>query len=529
RAVEDWQSAFEAAGFKHAIVARDAPSAQEDPDWDPEDARYSVIRWVPSTRQKALGPSLVDPRSGEVVSSHIVLWHDVLRLVETWYFTHAAALDPRAANLPLDDDLMGELLRYVVSHELGHTLGLRHNFKAASAYSVEQLRDPAWTKKWGTSASIMSYARINYVAQPGDGAALLPRFGPYDFFAIHWGYHPLPGMTGEWAELDRLAARQTEEPMLRFGGEDEAADIDPSVTTHVLGSDPVVAADLGLRNVDRTMELLVPASTRLGRDYTRLGELYEALVTHRHRQLEAVARLVGGVEETRHQAGRGGAPFAPVDPIRARAAVRFIAERAFAKPGPLLDRGVLRRVSPEGWLDPLQGSNIKLLERLLDPAVFQRLAEATTWASPYSGYMKTPPPYQGSDLLRDLSEHLFEELGQPRVEIGFYRRELQRNYIHLLVSDKESEPEGRRMPSKDAWPGIPSRDAMVPLPAFNSELAEASKELRSAKDRPSEFRSAARGAALDLSKRIEAAIPKARDRVTALHLSDLHKRLMRDR
>ena len=260
---------------------------------------------------------MVDPRSGEVISSHTLLWHDVLKLLETWYFTQASPLDPRAQKLPLQPELMGELLRYVLRHEIGHALGLRHNFKATSAVGVKELRDPQWTKLWGTSASTMSYARFNYVAQPGDGAGLVPKFGPYDYFAIEWGYKVFAeDMTPdeELELLDEIAARQVSNPLLRFGGEDEAAEVDPTVYSNVLGSDAIAAGDLGLRNIDRVMSFIVPATTRTGEGYDKLSTMYEALVQQRHRELVYVSRLVGGVEETRYQAGRGSAPFDPVAP-----------------------------------------------------------------------------------------------------------------------------------------------------------------------------------------------------------------------
>jgi hypothetical protein len=435
QAVEDWRGPLEAAGFKNAIFARDAPRKEEDPDWDPTDLRYSVIRWTPGARENALGPNVVDPRSGEVISSHTLVWHDVLRLVELWYFTQAAPLDPRARKLPLPDDLVGELMSYVVKHEIGHALGLRHNFKGHSAFSVAQLRSREWTEKWGNSASIMDYSRFNYVAQPGDNAYLLPRLGQYDYFAIEWGYKPVPGAHGcddEWPALDAAAARQIDDPMLRFGGENDAAEVDPSVTTQVLGDDPIGAADMGLRNIDRVVPLLVPGTTDKGKDYSQLTEVYRALLIKRQKQLQAVAKLVGGVEETRFGAGRGTLPFKPVPAARQRQAVAFLIERGFARPDALLDPDVLWRMAPADNAAAVQDTNRKLLAQLLDAGVLQRMAEAT-------GYPGAKGAYQGIDLVKDLNRGLFVELKQPAPVVDLYRRDLQTIYVNLLLSQLGSD------------------------------------------------------------------------------------------
>jgi hypothetical protein len=526
--IEDWQKVFEKAGFTNAIFAREAPSPEEDPYWDPEDVRFNVVRWTPSGRQNAMGPAVVDPRSGEVISSHAIFWHDVLKLVETWYFTQVGPLDPKAQKLPLPDEVIGEMLRYVVSHEIGHALGLRHNFKGHSAYGVAQLRSREWTQKWGTSASIMDYARLNYVAQPGDGAALLPRFGPYDYFAIEWGYRPFSnGMScdDERPHLDQMAARQVDDPMLRFGGEDDYATIDPKVNTNVVGGDPIEAADLGLRNIDRVMPLLIPATTTLGGDYVRLREMYQALMVQRYRELAAVSKIVGGVEETRYQAGRGSAPFKPVEPARQRAAVKFLIEKAWTMPRPLLDREVLRRIGPSGGADALQGANVQLLRQVLDPGVFQRMAEARQGQPSGQGYV-------GMDLLVDLNNGLFSELDAKKPVVELYRRELQRNYVTLLLvaTGATNDPQGasasidmQKLLDDGSAHGVGR--SLSGTRAATSPLADVAREYRRERGRPSEFRSALRAGVAHLYGKIDGAIKHTTDMETLAHLRDLRSEL----
>jgi hypothetical protein len=527
RAVESWQGPLEKAGFKNAILARDAPTMEEDPKWDPEDVRYNVIRWTPSGRQNAMGPAVVDPRSGEVISSHAIFWHDVLKLLETWYFTQVGALDPRAQQLPLPEDLLGELLQYVVTHEIGHALGLRHNFKAPAQATVAQLRDPEWTAKWGTSTSIMSYARFNYVAQPSDKASLMPRFGPYDFFAIDWGYRTLgSGMTfdDEWPMLDALAAQQVEDPALRFGGEDTSALLDPTVSENVLGADPIEAADLGLKNIDRVARLLVTATARKGEGYSRLASKYESLVLQRHRELVYVSKLVGGVEETRYQAGRGTVPFQPVHPDRQREAVQFLVDRAFATPHALINSEILRRVTPDGGTRPLQGSNVDLLRRLVDPQVFQRMAEAKVHFG--DGYI-------GMQMLEDLNNGLFDELDTNTPRITLYRRDLQRNYVTVLLAatgtirdpitgSKSIEAESVYLDS-GALPKASRRDAQQR--SFSSPLANVADRVRTGAGLASEYRAALRVGVADLYKKIDAALPKVQDPETLAHLRELRSEL----
>jgi hypothetical protein len=321
----------------------------------------------------------------------------------------------------------------------------------------------------------MDYSRFNYVAQPGDNAYLLPIIGVYDYFAIDWGYRVIPGAKScadQWPELDRLAAKQVEDVALRFGGENNAATVDSSVNTQVLGSDPIEATDMGLRNIDRVAPMLIPATTDLGRPYTQLSEVYATLLVKRQKELLSVAKMVGGVEEVRYHAGRGTLPFSPVSAERQRKAVKFLVDRGFTRPDALLDPQLLWRMVPYGGADAVQDTNQKLLAELINKDVFNRMAEAAT----FPGAVGT---YQGADMLFDLNDGIFSELKQARPVIDPYRRNLQRTYVNLLLS------------------------------SFSST------------DGPSEFRVALRSGSGDLKNKLDQAVKKVRDPQTRGHLNEL--------
>lgn len=426
-AIEDWKPAFEQAGFSNAIIAKDAPTEAEDPNWDPEDARYSVIRWVAQPVQNAMGPHVNDPRSGEILSAHVIVWHNMLKLAEQWYFAQCADLDPRAHKLPLPTELEGELVRYVICHEVGHTLGLRHNHKASSSYTIAQLRDKNFTEKYGDEASIMDYGRFNYVAQPGDGARLIPMLGPYDKYAIEWGYSPVPGAATPEAEksaLDAIAARQVADPMLRFGGEDEASRVDPTVQMEDLSNDPVAAGTLGLKNIERILPLLIPATTRFGESYDQLQEVYGVLLGQRIQELMHVTKLVGGVVETRYHAGRGEDVYTPVPKEQQAKAVQFLLANAFVPPTYMYPASIVNKIQFSGVPDRILREQTMLLLSLLSDARINRLIEKQATSS--------TPVYTAAQLITDLQNGIWSELDTANPTVNLYRRNLQRVYLKQI-------------------------------------------------------------------------------------------------
>lgn len=477
--VELWKPVFEQAGFRNAIMAKDPPSAQEDPDWSPEDARYSVIRWAPSPIENAMGPHVHDPRTGEILEADIVIWHNVLNLLRHWYFTQVAPLDPRARRLPLPDDLMGKLLEYVVAHEVGHTLGLPHNMKASSLYPLERIRDREWVKKMGHTPTLMDYARFNYVAQPEDNIDpedLIPKIGPYDYFSIAWGYKPIPeAQTADQEKpiLDEwIVTAQEKTPWLRFSTA-RAGGSDPGENTEAVGdADAIRATELGLRNLRRVMDMLLDAVPEKGKPYDDLEEVYGRILMQWTREMNHVVGLVGGFHSQQKHAGQLGVLFTPVERRRQAAAVKFLNENAFRTPELFLRPEILRRIEPQGVLDRIRNAQRMVLNNLLDSRRFARLVEQET--------LDGAQAYRAAQFLADLRGGLFAELAAPQVRVDAARRNLQRLYLEL-VADRLN---GRAPVSDDQRPLLRAE-----LRAIAAEAA--------------------------------GALPKAADRTTRAHLEDL--------
>ncbi|WP_462252667.1 zinc-dependent metalloprotease [Ekhidna sp.] len=424
--VEDWQVAFEAAGFKNAIIAKDPPSKEEDPDWSPEDVRYSVIRYIATDIQNAQGPHVHDPRTGEILESDILWYHNVMNLLRNWYFVQTAAVNPEAQKVKFEDDLMGELIRFVSAHEVGHTLGLPHNMGSSSAYTIAQLRSKSFTDTHGVAPSIMDYARFNYVAQPEDGITnFFPKVGEYDFWSIEYGYKPIANVNSPDDEEDTLNSwilEKADNSAYRFGRQ-RFIPVDPTAQTEDIGHDAMIASDLGINNLKRILDKLMEWSTEDGKNYDDLEELYANVVRQFNRYNGHVVSNVGGVYEYYKTSDQDGAIYTHVEKEKQQRAVKFLNEQLFATPVWLVDAEILGRIQQDGLVDDMRGLQVRILGRLTREDMMMRMIENEA--------LNGSDAYTITNLFSDLRRGIWGELYNGR-RIDTYRRNLQKEHIDRL-------------------------------------------------------------------------------------------------
>ncbi|MFB6279646.1 MAG: zinc-dependent metalloprotease [Salinibacter sp.] len=492
KGIEDWQEAFRAAGYKNAIVAKD--SSDVAGTFDADDIRYSTVRWFASEIPNAYGPNVHDPRTGQILESDIGMYHNVLSLLRNWYFVQTAAVNPDARGRNFDTDVMGELLRFVVAHEVGHTLGLPHNWGSSRAVPVDSLRSPSYTSTHGTAPSIMDYARFNYVAQPGDGVDdFIPEIGAYDEWSVQWGYQAMPDVDGadEQAQvLDDMILERAGDPQY-FYGRQTLDPVDPRSQREDLGRDPVAAGSLGVENLKRIVPNLVSWTSGAGENYDELEELYESVVGQWQLYLSHSAREVGGVYETFKTYEQDGPVYKAVPAETQREALRFLNEQAFQPPEWLIEADVLRRIEASGALERVREAQVGALELLLQPKRMARLLEAEAMSE---------DAYTLGAMLETVRDGVWGELdtGAP---IGPYRRNLQRGYLarmdHLMTAEVEAVPEAYR-------------DFVVETPV---------------NVRQSDIRAYVRGELTAVRDAVEQALRRTDDEATRVHLEDVRARI----
>lgn len=423
--VELWQKPFETAGFKNAIIAKYPPTEEEDPDFSPEDVRYSVIRYVASETRNAVGPSVSDPRSGEIIESDIIWYHNHLRSYRNRYLLETGAANPSARTLDTPDGEIGEMMKMVIAHEVGHALGLPHNMSASKAYDVESYRDAAFTQEFGIAATIMDYARYNYIAQPGDeGVRFVRQIGPYDHYAINWGYREIPSANTPEAEkkvLDSWILEKAGDPKYVFGK--QSSRFDPTSQTEDIGNDAIKASNYALKNLKYVAENLPEWTSEQTNDYDDLDELYGELQTCYYRYVNHVLNYVGGVKENLITPSQDGTYYEPISKAKQQESIKWLQENAFETPDWLIDKSLLQNIDYAGYTEGLRRWQARFISGLLN---FERLGRLI------DHHALDEDNYSPLNMLQDLRKGIFSELNSTK-NVDVYRRNLQRAYLERMV------------------------------------------------------------------------------------------------
>jgi hypothetical protein len=496
RAILDWQVAFEAAGFKEGILAMDPPA--NDPDWSPEDIRHTMIRWLPSTTENAVGPHVHDPRTGEILNGSVRMFQNVLNLQRDWYFTQAAQLDPRARTWPMPDTLMGRLLEFVVAHEIGHTIGLQHDQLGSSTYPADSVRSASWVHTMGHSPSIMDYSRFNYVAQPEDKIALediVPRIGPYDKFAIMWGYKPIPAARSaddERPTLDQWARMQDTIPWYRFSADNEFGAY--GTQSEAVGdADPVKSTALGFKNIQRVIGYIGGAAIRAGEDNSDLREIYDRTVGQWGTEANHVATQIGGGSVQYKSGSQAGAVYVALGKARQMDALRFVNAEVFRTPAYLIRPEIADRIEASGTIGRINTAQARVLTTLLDDGRLNRLLEGEAVAPNKAAVFTL------ADMLDGLVHGVWSEIYRDG-SIDAFRRELQMTMLSQIDRKLHPEPVSPQVAAQLRLAGI-----------VRPPLSE-------------DARSELRGMLVMLRSNLRSASIR-RDRATMLHIAGAIKRI----